>query len=272
MLTEAPLNPKKNREKMVQVFFENFNVGNFYVAVQAVLSLYSKGNVTGVVFDSGDGVTHIVPIFEGYCLTHAIQRINIAGRDITDHLIRLLTERGVFFKTTAEKEVARAIKEHLCYVSINFDKALEDAKTDPNLEKTFEMPDGQVITVGTERFRAPELLFTPNLMGFDLPGVHEYTDQAIKKCDLDLRTSLYENILMSGGTTMYPGIEERLQKEVSDRAPANVRVKVSAPPERKYSVWIGGSILSQLETFQQNWITKAEYDEYGPIVVHRKCF
>ena len=140
------------------------------------------------------------------------------------------------------------------------------------LEKSYELPDGQVITIGNERFRAPEALFQPSFLGLEAAGVHETTYNSIMKCDLDIRKDLYGNIVMSGGSTMYPGISDRMQKEITALAPSSMKVKIVAPPERKYSVWIGGSILASLSTFQQMWISKQEYDEAGPSIVHRKCF
>lgn len=147
---------------MAEVMFEVFKTPSIYISIQAVLSLYASGRTTGIVLDSGDGVSHIVPIYEGFSIKHAIERLNLAGRDLTDYLARLLTERGYSFTTTAEKEIIKDLKERVCYVTLDYEH-----ETSVHLsEKQYELPDGQIIETANECFRCPEALFKPSLLGF----------------------------------------------------------------------------------------------------------
>jgi len=149
---------------------------------------------------------------------------------------------------------------------------LKEAEQSSSHDVPYELPDGNTVTVSSQRFRAPEALFDPTLVQLEIPGIHELTFQSITKCDIDVRKDLYGNICLSGGTTMFNGLPERLNKEMVALAPSSMKIKIVAPAERKFSVWIGGSILSSLSTFETMWISKSEYDEAGPSIVHRKCF
>lgn len=277
LLTEAPLNPKKNREQMIEVFFEEFKVPAFYVFTQAVLALYASGRTTGLVVDSGDGVTHVVVIYDGYSIKHATQRMDLAGRSLTQYLQKHLTEEGISLKGASEGEIVKQIKEKLCYVALDFSQELQEyqrSKNQPESDRRaeFELPDGSKMRLGDLRIRTPECLFQPSMIGLDIPGVHKQIYEAVQKSDIDLRRDLFENITLSGGSTMFDGLQERLNKEISLLVPPTVKVKIIAPVERKYSIWIGGSVMSTLATFQSSWIHQSEFQEVGPSIVHRKCF
>ena len=214
LLTEPPKNPLKNREQMCEVMFERYGFGGVYVAIQAVLALYAQGLSSGVVVDSGDGVTHIVPVYESTVLTQKIARLNVAGRDVTRNLIALLLQRGYALNRTADFETVRQIKEKLCYVSydLELDKQLSEETT--VLVESYTLPDGRVIRVGSERFEAPECLFQPHLVDNEQLGLAEMLFETIQDIDIDVRASLYKAIVLSGGSSMYPGLPSRLEKEL----------------------------------------------------------
>ena len=263
LLTEAPLNPRRNREKSAEVFFETFGTPALFVSPQATLSLYSSGRTTGVVLDSGDGVTHAVPVYEGFSMPHAITRMDVAGRvsvtrysqsiiiysmsidilkqkkkkltysypssihlfiftqDVTEYLQRLLRRAGYVFHTTAEREIVRNIKENVCYVAFNPIRE-EEIERDNNTEiKEYKLPDGKLIKIGPECFRAPEILFSPSIIGTEYGGVHQCLGNAIFKSDMDLRKKLFSDIVLAGGSTMFTGYGDRLLKEIKSLAQAS---------------------------------------------------
>jgi len=260
LLTDSSPRPQLNREKMIKSLFETFNVSGFYVENPALLSLYANGDVTGMVCNSGDGVTHCVPIYEGYCIPSAVLCLNLAGKDITEYLQQKLYERNYMFNSTAEKEIVKDVKEKLSYVALDYDDEL--MKETNELEQNYELPDGQIITIGAERFICSEILFRPNLIWLDLEGIHKLIFQSIMKCDVDIQKDLFRNIVMSGGSTMFNGMVERMQKEIQ-ALNDTLTIKIVAPPQRKYGAWIGGSILASTSTFLDLCITKKEYKESG---------
>jgi actin-related protein len=271
LLTDAPLNPKANREKMVQIMFETFNVPTLYIANEAVLALYASERITGIVLHSADDVTHVVPIFEGYALQNAIIRLDYAENDLIDYLMKMLNESKCEVTSTTVADIIT--NSNLCYVAHDFEEELKSAESSIELVKPYELKNGEVIEINNERFRCCEALFQPKLIDKnESPGIHVAIYESIMKCDCDIRKELYGNIILSGSCTMFDGIVERLTREIKLLAPAAVTIKVVGKPERRDSVWIGGSILASTDTFQSVMITRADYDEWGPSIVHRKCF
>ncbi|XP_069502832.1 actin-5-like [Ambystoma mexicanum] len=270
LLTEAPLNPLQNREKMTQVMFESFGVPAMYVAVQAMLALYAAGNTTGVVLDSGDGVTHSVPMYDGHCLPHSISRLDFAGRDITMYFQRLLMQSGYSYLSTPGREIVRDIKESLCYIAIDPNKEIN--KTPEEIHRVYQLPDGHCMHIGAQLFQAPEALFAPILAGVAEPGIPQMILSSVMKSDKDIHAHLFSNVVLAGGSTLFPGIDRRLLIEIQQQAPNGVFIQIYAPPDRIHSGWIGASILSSLPSFQNMWVTVSDYKEFGPAVIHRKCF
>ena len=275
LLTEPPMNPLRNREEMVRIMFEKYQFDGVYVAIQAVLALYAQGHTLGVVVDLGDGVTHIVPVYESTVLNHQTTRLDVDGRDVTKHLILLLLGRGYAFNRTADFETVRQIKEKLCYVSydLKFDKKLADETT--TLVELYELPDGRVIKVGHERYLAPECLFQPHLVGKELPGVGEMLFNTLQLCPVDTRADLMKGIVLSGGSSMYPGLPSRLEKELkqlyltrvlgNDASKLkNIKLRIEDPPKRRHMVFIGGAVLANIMKDKNHlWVTRQEWEEQG---------
>ena len=269
LMTEPPYNPNTNREKMTEIMFEKFTTPAFYVAIPAHLAVYANGRVSSIVYDCGESVSHVIVVYEGHTAPYATQRTNIAGSEITSNFSRLLGERGHKFLTSSEIEIARGIKETLGYVALDFGKEMSKPSTDT--ETTYTLPDGKVITIGKERFRSTECIFDPTVIGVEDVGAHKLIHKCLQQCDIDMRRDLFCNIIMSGGSTMFRGFPERMEHEMRKLIPERAHFKIIAPPERKYSVWIGGSILTSLTFFERSWITKQAYEEEGATIVHRKC-
>ena len=234
----------------------------------------------------GEGTTHTIPVYEGYALKHSIGRSDIAGSDVNQELQLLVRKNsGLVFTTTAERDLVKRMKEEICYVNPTLgggasSKTTEKTSTSTtssssttNTEKiTYQLPDGQAVSISSERHMAPEVLFNPSLIGSEEKSVADTLVSSIMKSDIDLRPTLFTQIVLAGGTTCMPGFGDRLLAEVRSQAPAHTRIRISAPPERKYSAWAGGSILASLATFKNMWTTRTEYEEYGDSLMHRNAF
>ncbi|KAF7236471.1 Actin-like protein 7A [Varanus komodoensis] len=268
LVSDPPLSPTTNREKYAEMLFETFCTPAMHIAYQSRLSMYSYGKTSGLVVESGHGVSYVVPIYEGYTMPNITERVDYAGSDVTQYLKKLLNESVRLF-SEKDWEILEDIKENYCFTSLDYQ---QDTAAPPRKhEIEYELPDGQRIIIGKERFMCSEMLFKPSLINSQQLGLPLLTMTSLNKCDVTLKKKLMGNILLCGGCTTIKGFADRFQRELIRMCPNDNPIS-SASSERKTSVWIGGSILASLKTFQQLWVHRREYEERGPFYIYRKCF
>lgn len=297
LLTEPPLNAPENREYTAEIMFETFNVPGLYIAVQAVLALaaswtsksVTERTLTGTVIDSGDGVTHVIPVAEGYVIGSSIKSIPLAGRDITGFVQQLMRERETGIPPSESMEVAKRVKETYSYVCPDIVKEYQKYDTEP--EKWIRQYEGveavtkkpYVADVGYERFLGPEIFFNPEILNSDfLTPLPKVVDDTIQTCPIDCRRGLYKNIVLSGGSTMFKDFSKRLQRDIKRSVDWRIKrseelsggkiksvplsVNVISHHMQRYAVWFGGSMLASTPEFYNVCHTKQQYDEYGPSI------
>jgi actin-related protein len=259
LLTEPVMNSNKSREKSAEIMFEKFNVHKFYISLEGILALTASGRKTGVVLDSGDGITQVIPIYNGNVISDGISRLELAGRDLNEYLKKQLAEKNI----SCCLKIAKEFKEKLCFTTIDF-------KNEFLNEKCFKLPDGYWVTIGTDGFKCPELLFKPSLGGIESCGIHESLINSLIKCHEIIRQELYSNIVLCGGTSMLEGFSRRIDNELYLKTNSRIDYKVFSFPERKILTWIGGSLLGSLSTFQEQFISKSNYEEYGSNIMMQR--
>jgi len=274
LLTEAPSNPKANRHEMFRLMLEEFNVEAVQCQVQAILALYASGRTTGMVLDSGDGVTHTVPVYRGYANRESVGTSRLAGRDITDQVVECLnTYHGRDFRNHSNRyqDIGR-LKEKVCRVALNFEDELAEIKNDQSKHVTYEFQDGSTISCAELIIEPAEILFNPRLKGKPQKSVNEMIRHSIEQTDMSARKDMFENNVLSGGTTCFEGFQQRVEKVYKEIVPEKAKnsVKITAEGGRKYSVFVGGAILVELSTFQDKWITREEFEERGYDVFEEK--
>ncbi|XP_015444158.1 actin-85C-like [Pteropus alecto] len=271
MVTDPPLNTASNKEKVLQILFETFNVPALYLANQGVLSLYASGLTSGTTIESGEGMTYFVPIVDGFSLPQSTMQMDTAGQDLTLYLLQLLSEKGHSLISTGDREYIRDMKEKCCYVALDFDKEQAQANS-PSCTQKYQLPDGREISLGPERFFCPEALFHTDLIGRNSLGIHMTAFRSISSCNPALWKVLFRHVLLSGGTGSCLGLRFRMQRELSALVSPLINVKVSTCPYSVYGAWVGGSILCSLSTFKDMWVTSIEYKDCGSSVIGRRSF
>ncbi|KAM5290154.1 LOW QUALITY PROTEIN: actin-related protein T1 [Glossophaga mutica] len=269
LMTELSLNPRKTQKKMADVMFETFNVPAFHLSNHAVVALCTSASVTGLVVHSGEGVTCTLPVFEDYSLPHSVTKLHVAGRDLTEPFTQLLLASGSSFPYILNKDLVNDIKEKLRYVALDPEKELY--KRPEEVLRKYQLPDGMFSTLG-KLHQVSETLFTPHQLGIHSPELPNMVASSIMKCDTDIQKNLFAKIILSGGTTPFTEPEERLMNELEELASRGSRIKITASPDKCFSVCICASIMTSLSSFKQMWITPAEFMEFGSDVIQRRCF
>ena len=280
LITESLLNPYSNREKIASALFENLSAPAIFFASQPILSLFSTSNTSGVILESGEGVTQSCVVYEGYSIPNSYIRNNYGGRDVTDYFQTLLKKQGYSFSTTSEFEIVKKIKEEICFTVVgsssnnplsNISNLELGNKNKSESSNTYNLPDGNAIKIGEEKSLAPEILFNPSIIGSEHLSFQEMIVTSINKVDIDLRKNLFNNILISGGNTLFKGIQEKFHTEIKYLSPKNMKVRIHSPGNRLLSCWTGGNVISTLEIFKKMWVTKDDWGEKGnKSIIHIK--
>eukprot|EP00761_Pharyngomonas_kirbyi_P001263 gb/GECH01001266.1/.p1 GENE.gb/GECH01001266.1/~~gb/GECH01001266.1/.p1 ORF type:complete len:376 (+),score=93.29 gb/GECH01001266.1/:1-1128(+) len=273
LLTGSLVYSRENREKIAQIFFENLRVAGLCMSLPSVLGLFSSGRTTGIVVEIGEGSTKIVPIFEGHGISYAIRSVDVSGFHLTEYLKKLLDDKGHNFSMCSRKmDVIKDIKHTTCQIlSRENDQTIHPSSPSTSVSDSgeYELPDGTLIDIGEERYQCPEALFDPSLVEQSSPGIHKSLLDSIEKCDQYLHSKLFNNILLTGGSTLIAGITDRLQESVQELTLRSSEVKVATLRDRKYAAVIGGSLLASMPIFEQLMITKESYSEDSQII-HNK--
>lgn len=281
LVTQMPLSSEEDETKMAEILMEKLNVPAMFIANKSVMSLYGGGNMTGISIDSGHDTTYLVPSYQGNAINDATLVLKIGGKQVTEHLMNLLMngkysfpddnfllwrkKKKTKFTVSSRKEIIREMKEQYCLVSPNYTLSYEDASYP---ETSIRLPDGNMIVMGRETFMAPEIMFQPSLASKKSCGLSQLIYYSVLKCDESIRSEILSNITLSGGNTKFPGFEKRLYQELSELFDEKTNIKIRSLPNRELLGWIGGARLSNLSSFQRFWLTKADYQENGPVIVH----
>jgi len=265
LLSDTPIHYMQSRPRMATTFFETFGANRLQISGEPKLNLFAAGRTTGISVDMGHSVTWAVPVFEGWTMAPAVKKAESGSNEIDDYLIMLLDNT-----VPDPQSHARQIKEALCWVSLDIDDD-EEHFEERGLERQYEMPDGESCTIRESLICAPEIIFQPCFTGSEAPGLHEFVKESIDASEMDMRKSLWKNVVLSGGGSEMKGLPERLQQELEGIAGGAVRVDVTAEEGRGHGAWLGGSVLASLPTFDRMWVDRQEYEEVGDRIMLQKC-
>ncbi|PZC77714.1 hypothetical protein B5X24_HaOG203081 [Helicoverpa armigera] len=269
-----PLTAKADKQRMAEILFESFDINALYIAKSPTLVLNAYGRTSGVVCETGYACSYVAPVFEGFPLKYATITSPVTGKMLSERLQKLMFKAGYSFTTPYEIDLIDQIKRAICYVSQDY--AVELAQSTGHDSKAkYDLPDGQHILLGQERFLCPEVLFKPELEGLKCRNIIDTICHSIDMCDLDYRSIFYNNIVFSGGASLTTGLVQRVTRELGQILKTNlpdVTLKVDAMEMRKYAAWAGGSMLASLPNLREFWFTKQEYEDVGSERIKFKFF
>lgn len=270
LLTYHQAQSSVNNARTLEHFFEMFQVPAMYIGLQSMYTLLASGRVNGLVVDMGHTMSSAIPFFEGEYLRHAKTQMEVGGRNVSAHLARLLRTSGTcgvsLDGSISDLHVVDSLKHKHVFVAENYEQEKKRAHESSVHCLSYELPDGTVVELNEERFKCAEVLFEPSKMGIEIDGIHETVILAVRRSDLDVRRHLYENIILVGGCSLMKGLEQRLQQELVQLAPANIKVQVVTPAKSEMLTWIGMSLYASFFglTTHDRWISRDMYEEYGP--------
>ncbi|KAJ3424007.1 actin-10-related [Anaeramoeba flamelloides] len=273
LMTLPTLNPTTKNTKIFEIMFETFNCRCLYLQNESVLSLYSNGYDTGILVDVGHFMSYVVPVLRFHPIRNGIKSLEIAGAQLTNYLSDLLLEKEI----SLEAEYLTEVKEKYGFVALDFDQEIKTRKqnqsfTSSKLNKPIKLTNNESITLSNELFQMSEPLFKPSLLGVQKKGIPELIIESINSCEEEIQKEVSSKIVLTGGTSLLKGYQERIQKDLSSLLQKKMKLKVSALPERKFSTWIGGSILGSTAFFQNRWTTKDDYKKYGKSLTQKFAF
>jgi actin-related protein 2 len=274
---------EEDLKMLVDIFFVDLHFSAVTMHEQAALVLYTQGVETGIVVDIGESTANIVPVYKGHAIPKLNRSLPVGGRLISSYLLKLLRLKGFQLNDEEDLEIGRQIKEKACYVAMDPEVDEQLAAGTAVLNELFKLPDGSVVSVGRERFGAVEALFKPDLCNSESPGLSNMIFKMIKEADIDCRADLYRNVILSGGTSVLPGIQNRLERDLNLRYKNDIldgkqsrslgwKPNVRLPSSRRYLVFEGAALFADyISNDERHWISRKEYLRHGIQRVVDKC-
>jgi len=258
-IVDSILTSTKEREAIAHILFEKFDVYNLHFEPQSIMTLYSTSKTSGLIVDSGEISTEIVPIIEGYIISQGICNFPIGGCQLTKRFANVYQDIFDMYNVCNQYWMAQKIKEEYSEI-LPSNKEFEDLMSKPINKKEYSLPDGNTVELGNEIYEIPESIFNPNMIDIQTDNLPKVILDSINKCDISTRKELFNNIILGGGNTFIKGFEGRLKNEINSMKKRNCGI--ICLKERKYSSWIGASGISSLSNFNK-WISRNDYFEHG---------